>query len=335
MNKTVYKLPNVILLVKDGVPNKTKSGSQNYYDISFSINTQTGYINKVKINEWKLYISGGAVLPKVRDEVKDNKYYFYANSFEECKDELERITNKVTIIIKRRDLEKVQIYAKSSTLDKTIKFDYISDFCKAVENISEFYFSTVDAVLDGKDFNIQEDKNIYYEQRFVTRLIVEFEKIILAKEIKNYENVNLDLETMKNFIYGSSKNENDKWLRETYKSISPKDKFHDRINTKPDFMIHKSQSSIKKSDQLLVAEVKTSKNLNEKKFWFDYFKLQIYVQKFNFQNAIFLITNNPKDKILEMLRNYEYNKYYQPKKSKNRVLVLIKENVDTDLEFLS
>ena len=78
-------------------------------------------------------------------------------------------------------------------------------------------------------------------------------------------------------------------------------------------------------NQRLIAEVKTEQNLSYKKFAYDFLKLIIYLNKFNFQNSIFLSVNMPSIIVKEYINRYFKERMYLPD-SYDKLYIIIKEN---------
>ena len=100
-------LENVFLLVKGGIPNTTTSKIE-YYDVSFSINKQSGFIEKRNKNEWKLYL-GWLDFPTEKKYLlnQDSKYYYFGKTFEDCRIKVEEIFNLISIVIERTEVERL------------------------------------------------------------------------------------------------------------------------------------------------------------------------------------------------------------------------------------
>ncbi len=76
----------------------------------------------------------------------------------------------------------------------------------------------------------------------------------------------------------------------------------------PDFLIHSSHdnSGDNYEGQYMIMEAKTTCNLKQEAFDWDFFKLNLYVEKLNFDTAIFLIVNTSYTDVAEMVNNYRY-----------------------------
>lgn len=76
----------------------------------------------------------------------------------------------------------------------------------------------------------------------------------------------------------------------------------------PDFLIHSSheKSGGNYEGQYMILEAKTTSKLKQEDFDWDLFKLNLYVEKLNFDTAIFLIVNTSYTAISTMVSNYKY-----------------------------
>jgi len=99
----------------------------------------------------------------------------------------------------------------------------------------------------------------------------------------------------------------------------------------PDFVIHINDSNrnLIPENQKLILEAKTTPNLTSKGFYWDFFKLNLYLTKLKYRNAIYLILNSSKTKIDRLLTSYFSKCYYYDKGNLDRLFFFIQENVDT------
>ena len=83
----------------------------------------------------------------------------------------------------------------------------------------------------------------------------------------------------------------------------------------PDFLIHKSnkREDVSIDKQLLILEAKTTNTLTSKGFNWDMFKLNLYIEKLNYNVAVFLLVNNSYDKINRLVNNY-VSRYWHTEK---------------------
>ena len=87
----------------------------------------------------------------------------------------------------------------------------------------------------------------------------------------------------------------------------------------PDFVIHTSheKSNKKYKGQYLIMEAKTTSELEKEDFYWDLFKLNLYVDKLDYDTAVYLIVNTPISKISEMVDEYNDNNYWYTSKIEN------------------
>lgn len=83
-------------------------------------------------------------------------------------------------------------------------------------------------------------------------------------------------------------------------------KTEDYINVRPDFVIHASHDKVYDyKGQKLIIEAKTTRNLDDIDFCWDFLKLNVYVDEFKFANAIYMLVNTNKEHIEDMLNLYK------------------------------
>lgn len=81
-----------------------------------------------------------------------------------------------------------------------------------------------------------------------------------------------------------------------------KDKYK---NVRPDFVIHKSHNEdYETKGQKLVIEAKTTSNLKEEDFCWDFIKLNAYIDNLKFKQAIYIIVNADIKDINKCLKSY-------------------------------
>ena len=82
----------------------------------------------------------------------------------------------------------------------------------------------------------------------------------------------------------------------------------DQIHVFPDFLIHDFNSfdsdKVSRETQHLIMEAKTTKITDEKYFWLDFLKLNFYIEKLQFDNAVYLILGTPLSSINTYIQNY-------------------------------
>lgn len=211
--------------------------------------------------------------------------------------------------------------------------EILIDLKNAVNSIPEFYYtmSTVNIINDNVD--IDNDELKFYERRFVAQLKSEYDKLINDGSTGNYEEVNTDFEVIKRYIYTDNP---DKSIEATYKKLSNKDdnKTFQIITTIPDFFIHKQQDNREEAFQKLVVEVKTTSQLDKDDFFLDLFKLNVYVEKYNFQNGVYLIANNKSKTVRQLAKSYLQQRLYLTPHNRDRIYLFIKPNFNSDIEII-
>ena len=116
-------------------------------------------------------------------------------------------------------------------------------------------------------------------------------------------------------------------IKKTYHDLYEKDLVIS-FEVIPDLVIHTSHNpkSGKCRSQFVAIEAKTTKNLGKVAFMRDLFKLNVYLCDLNYNNAIYLIVNTPKDKIEDLIRHYFNSSYFYKKYELGKLLFFIQEN---------
>lgn len=98
----------------------------------------------------------------------------------------------------------------------------------------------------------------------------------------------------------------------------------------PDFVIHTNESNRKLTPetQKLIMEVKTTPHLTKKGFNWDFFKLNVYLNKLKYRNAVYLILNTSKVKIDKLLASYFSEKHYYDEERISQLLFIIQEGIN-------
>lgn len=209
--------------------------------------------------------------------------------------------------------------------------EILLDLISAVNSIPEFYYTmpTVSVLNDNLEIDNNELKN--YERRFVAQLKSEYDKLINDGPTGNYQEVNTDFEVIKRYIYT---NNPDKSIEATYKKLNNKNdnKTQQTITTIPDFFIHKQQDNREEEFQKLAVEAKTTSQLDEDDFFLDLFKLNVYVEKYNFQNGVYLIANNDSNTVRQLAVAYLQQKLYLAPHNRDRIYLFIKPSFNSDIE---
>ena len=102
----------------------------------------------------------------------------------------------------------------------------------------------------------------------------------------------------------------------------------------PDLLIHDSNESnlTQEKFQHLVLEAKTTANLSQYQFAWDFCKLNLYQKYLNFRNAVYLIVNTDSEKIKNHLDAY-LDKYPNTISENGKLYFLIQKRISSDIEI--
>lgn len=211
----------------------------------------------------------------------------------------------------------------------------INNFLKALKSIEEINYQTARVSVQHDKIAINKKASTIYENNFVTQLNAQYAVLNYANEITEPRELTRQMQIPKKFIFSEY---NDVEIEKAaYKIETILDKEADLIeelNLIPDFFIHKDQGDTNPDNQRLIAEVKTERELPYKRFIWDFFKLTIYLNKYNFQNAVFLCIHTRKDTILKYIDQYIKERLYLPK-SYSKLYIIIKENFSAKPEVFT
>ena len=174
-----------------------------------------------------------------------------------------------------------------------------------------------------------------YENNFVTKFNEKYAILEGLQEIPNRQDLQRQLQITKKYIYSEYK---DPKVERYYEKL--RKKYGDLVENKiefetiPDFFIHKDQYDRSPENQKLIIEFKTEINIPEKRFMWDFFKLNLYVEKYNYQTACFICINNSKSYVEDLLTQYLEDKHYLATQ-RGKIYILIQENFDSDIQYFS
>lgn len=102
----------------------------------------------------------------------------------------------------------------------------------------------------------------------------------------------------------------------------------------PDFVIHTSHKKTNKKykGQHIIMEAKTTSGLKKEDFYWDLFKLNLYIEKLDFDTAVYLIVNTSISDVSAMVDEYNENNYWYT--SKIRKLKRLKNKKEHHIYFL-
>lgn len=206
----------------------------------------------------------------------------------------------------------------------------IENFIKSLEQIEESDFTIQRVTLKEDEINVFGDKYSTYENNFVTKLNEKYAILNHIGDIIEPNELIRQFQIPKRFVYSADNDPKiEKCVNEIYKLLGEDADLINELQLIPDFIIHKNQTDKEFESQRLIAEVKTENTLSYKKFVWDFFKLNIYVEKFNFQNGVFLSINTKQASIESFIDNYIQSGLYLTHKTKD-VYIIIKENFSSD-----
>ncbi|MFY1045944.1 hypothetical protein [Chryseobacterium sp. GP-SGM7] len=204
-----------------------------------------------------------------------------------------------------------------------------------MNKIDERDYNTQRVKLVDENINIYEDTFSTYENNFVTKLNEKYAVLLELGKIDEPRELIHQFQIPKKYAYSSMGEDS---IRNSFEKISniPDDKVDEfkEFYLIPDFIIHQDQKDKSAANQRLIAEVKTENNLSYKKFAYDFLKLIIYLNKFNFQNAIFLSVNMEANIIEEYLQRYFSERMYLPE-NYNKLHIILKENYEKEPNVFS
>lgn len=199
----------------------------------------------------------------------------------------------------------------------------IENFLVALSKVEEADFLTARVKLVEEEINIYNDTYSTYENNFVVKLNEKYALSIYTEKIDEPKDLIRQFQIPKKYAY--SPIAESKITESVNKLSNIKDEDCDPITEFtliPDFIIHKKQEDKTLSNQRLIAEVKTEFDLTYSKFAWDFLKLIIYLNKFHFQNAIFLSINNSLSTITSHLNKYIDNRMYMPENYRNLFIII-------------
>jgi hypothetical protein len=205
----------------------------------------------------------------------------------------------------------------------------IEKLIKAINKVPNHYYETKNPKAKNGQIRDYAKKIVFPERNFCTNLYHHFSNEIEKKgsdldKLDIGEKFFLDEEIYKKCsgTYLYDREQFDKTLKEL--NIAKK-------GMRPDLVLHASQQENNNERQLLILECKIDPNLKRKEFYADYFKLNIYKSELNFQNSVYLILNNIKNKICKYLSDYK-EKYWET--PKGAIQILIKENSESEVSYI-
>ena len=201
--------------------------------------------------------------------------------------------------------------------------------------------------IDKRDYEvpsvkfITEEKNdegynfSTYENNFVTKFNEFYAQQELNGQIPNRRELQRQLQITKRYIYSDYK---DPIVERFYNKLQKR--YGQDVNGKiefetiPDFFIHKDQNDRNPENQKLIMEFKTEFHLPENRFMWDFFKLNLYLEKYNYQTACFVCINNSANRIEDLLTQYLEENHYQTSQ-KQKLYIIIQESYEAEIKYFS
>lgn len=211
----------------------------------------------------------------------------------------------------------------------------LSDLIKALNNIDRKYYEMQNVVFNNGILEFDSDEDLKnYERRLMIEFAVQYSKLFGEDTNQLYNGTQTDFEIPKKYMYYGNPDEKikdtyEKLSNKEYKSKSNSEMMFNYFTTIPDFLIHKSQNNFDEEFQKLIVEAKTNPNPSKIEIFKDIFHINIYAEKYNYQNCVILLINYPEKKWLTDLRSYLANRYYLASIEKqNRIFVVFKESYE-------
>ncbi|WP_151087886.1 hypothetical protein [Hymenobacter baengnokdamensis] len=207
----------------------------------------------------------------------------------------------------------------------------LTDFAGAIDSIPNFYYNMDDVSILNDELVINKELSKPYERRFVSQLKSSYDTLIAKRSLEDYSSVYTDLEVIKKYIYTGNP---DRAIEESYHKMLRKfgnSKVFEAIITIPDFLIHHAQSDWEHKNQKLVVEAKTSPKLRFTEFALDFFKLNVYAEKHNFQNSVYLIVHNSFESIQDLFTEYRQEGFYLSPHNLENIYLFLKKDFSSEL----
>jgi len=218
----------------------------------------------------------------------------------------------------------------------------LTDLITALNNIDKKYYEMQNVTFNNGILEFDSDEELKnYERRFMIEFAIQYSKLFEEDTNKLYNGTQTDFEIPKKYMYYGNPDEKikdtyEKLNNKEYKSGSKSEIMFKYFTTIPDFLIHKNQNNFDEEFQKLIVEAKTNPSSSKIEIFKDIFHINIYAEKYNYQNCVILLINYPKSNWLNDLRSYLANRYYLASSQKQkRIFVVFKENYESEPTFNS
>ncbi|WP_448698145.1 hypothetical protein ACFGVR_15090 [Mucilaginibacter sp. AW1-3] len=196
---------------------------------------------------------------------------------------------------------------------------------RALDAIDEVHYRTAHVKVIDDQLNIFDDHFTTYENNFTGKLESSYAVLTHTKAIDNPRNLIRQLQIPKRYASYATADPLVVATVERLKELtgSDQDKWRE-LTTIPDFFIHASEFDQNRLNQELIVEVKTEQDLSYPRFAWDFFKLTLYLNMYNFQTAVFLSVNSPQALIDHYIARYLDEGLYQAERPQD-LFVIVKE----------
>lgn len=201
----------------------------------------------------------------------------------------------------------------------------VENFIVALNRVKEIDYKTTKVELIVNQINEFGDEFSTYENNFVTKLNEHYAVLTHTNDIQEPHELIRQFQIPKKYVYSDIEDIEIISSVKKIKRLFKEDHEMTELLLIPDFIIHKDETDKEFKNQRLIAEIKTEQNLNLSKFVWDFLKLNIYIEKFNFQTGIFLGVNFSSDSLQEYVDYYVKNKLFVTKRTDD-LYFIVKEN---------
>ena len=202
----------------------------------------------------------------------------------------------------------------------------IHNLLTALQEIEPAHYLTPNIRMVEDVCNVFGDGFTTYENNFTGQLSTHYAILAKTGQTNEPQGFLRQLQIPKHYVYSEDRDNLVALTVEKLRDIPGNGENElSELLTIPDFIIHKHQENSEIENQLLILEVKTEANLSYAKFAWDFFKLNLYLNKFNFQTACFLVVNNSKEAIYSYVSRYLNEKLYRANRPSD-LFVIVKES---------
>ena len=213
----------------------------------------------------------------------------------------------------------------------------------AEENYPCIVFKAMCSIRDIRDtvlISTKFEKDLIYERNYVLSLVYQLGIFSKTNEFISGAFVNGEIVKKINYKCSQISKAYNKLVSLRPKPKGKREKKSNRIrkaeysNVMPDFLIHTSHNtSFTREEQLLIVEVKTTCDLKKEEFFWDFFKLNIYLDQLLYQNAIYIILNTSVDIVNDFLTEYVKKIKYTSKEACNRLWFFVQEDIKEEIQI--